>query len=149
MSATSGTSPHVRFRQARERIGLLPDELAAQSGIPAAGIWDIEAFEGDLTSSYSPKDVQRLCRVLAISPVALFGDAVVEPPITAADLVGRIKVECSLRNISLAEFEEVVGWSLAVGMEAPEKLLENMTIDGLQWLCRELRIDWRRVLLSL
>ena len=30
-----------------------------------------------------------------------------------------------------------------------ESLLEDMTVDGLQWLCRELRIDWRRVLLSL
>lgn len=28
-------------------------------------------------------------------------------------------------------------------------LLEEITIQGLKWLCDELRIDWRRVLLSL
>lgn len=143
------TPPHVRFRQARERMRLTQDELAARSGVPSAGIWDIEAFEDDLTSCYSPKDVQRLCRVLGIPPVALFGDAVVEPPVSTSDLVHRIYAECTLRNISLAEFEDVVGWRLAECIVPPERLLEDMTIDGMQWLCRELRIDWRRVLLTL
>jgi hypothetical protein len=34
-------------------------------------------------------------------------------------------------------------------MEPPERLFEEMSIDGLQWLCRELGIDWHRVILSL
>jgi hypothetical protein len=149
MSTTSATPPHVRFREARERIGLPPDELASRSGVPSAGIWDIETFEGDLASCYSPKDLQRFCRVLGVPPVALFGGAVVEPPVSAVDLVQRIRAECNSRNITLAEFEDFVGWRLADCMQPPEKLLEDMTIDGLQWLCRELGIDWRRVLLAL
>jgi transcriptional regulator with XRE-family HTH domain len=149
MSTTGGTPPHVRFRHARERIGLTEDELAARTGVPSAGIWDIEAFEDDLTSCYSPNDLQRLCGVLGIPAVALFGDAIVEPPVSASDLVQRIRAECTLRNASLAEFEDVVGWRLADCIEPPERLLQGMTIDGMQWLCRELRIDWRRVLLGL
>jgi len=34
-------------------------------------------------------------------------------------------------------------------LDPPEKLLEDLTLDGLQWLCRELHIDWRRVLAAL
>ena len=30
-----------------------------------------------------------------------------------------------------------------------KRLLEDMSLDGLQWLCRELGIHWHRVILSL
>jgi hypothetical protein len=35
---------------------------------------------------------------------------------------------------------------LSACIDPPQRLLEDMTVDGLQWLCRELRIDWRRAL---
>jgi hypothetical protein len=38
---------------------------------------------------------------------------------------------------------------LTACIEPPDRLLEDMTIDGLQWLCRELGIHWHRVILSL
>jgi transcriptional regulator with XRE-family HTH domain len=142
-------APHIRFRQARERLGLSPQEVAAQSGVPQADIWEVEGIEGDLTCCYSPKQVQQFCRVLGISPVELFADAIAEAPIPAAELVQLINAECLARGVTLQQFEEVVEWRLTSCMEPPEMLLEDMTIDGLQWLCRELRIDWRRVLLSL
>jgi hypothetical protein len=50
------------------------------------------------------------------------------------------------RRITLEQFEDVVGWQLSPFMGAPKKLLEEMSIDGLQWLCNALRIDWRRAL---
>jgi hypothetical protein len=138
--------PHVRFRQARERRGLSPDEVAAQSGVPSAGIWDIEWFEGDLTCAYSPSDVRRFCEVLGIRPVELFGEEISEPPISAEQLVRLVHEECRSRGVTLEEFEDAVGWRLSGCMDPPDRLLEDMTVDGLQWLCRELRVDWRRAL---
>lgn len=145
----TATAPHRRFREARERLGLSPDELATQSGVPDAGIWDIESFEGDLTCCYSVSDVQKFCRVLGIHPVKLFSDTIPESAIAADELVRLIDAECLSRGITLEQFEDAVGWRLSACIEPPERLLEDMTVDGLQWLCRELRIDWRRVLLSL
>jgi hypothetical protein len=142
------TAPHIRFREARERLGLSPDELAAQSGVSAAGVWDIEACEGDLTGCYSPGDIQKFCRVLGIRPVELFADEISEPAVSADKLVQLIRDECRSRGVTLEQFEDVVGWRLSACIEPPERLLEDMTVDGLQWLCRELHIDWHRVILS-
>jgi hypothetical protein len=142
----SDIGPHTRFRQARERLGLSPDEVAAQSGITSSNVWDVESCEDELTSCCSPEDVRRLCGVIGIHPASLFGDQISEPPVTSDELVRRIHSECHLRGITLEQFEDVVGWRLSAIMEPPEKLLQDLTVDGLQWLCRELHIDWRRAL---
>ena len=142
----NAVAPHIRFREARERLGLSPDEVAAQSGVSDAGVWDIEACEGDLTCCYSPRDVQKFCRVLGIRPAELFGEEISEPAVSADELARRIHEECRSRGVTLEQFEDAVGWRLSACIEPPERLLEEMTVDGLQWLCRELRIDWRRAL---
>jgi hypothetical protein len=138
----SAPTPNVRFREARERLGRSPDELEKRIGI---NIWDIEAFEDELTCCYSPKEVASFCRALEIVPADLFG-AHTGSSVSESDLIGRIHDECQSRGITLEQFEDAVGWRLAQAIESPEGLLGNLTIDGLQWLCCELRIDWRRVL---
>jgi hypothetical protein len=63
-------------------------------------------------------------------------------------LVSRIHEECRLRGITLEQFEDIVGWRFSACLE-PERLLDDITIDGLQWLCRELHVNWHRVILGL
>ena len=138
--------PHIRFREARERLGLSESELATQSGLFDAATCDIEAREGDLTVCYSPSDLRKFCQVLRIHPVELFGGEISEPVVSADELVRLIHEECRSRGMTLEQFEDAVGWRLSACIEPPQRLLEEMTVDGLQWLCRELRIDWRRVL---
>ena len=145
----NAVAPHIRIREARERLGLSPDEVAARSGISAPEVWDIEADEEELTCCHSPRELQQLCRVLGIRPVELFGGEVDQPAVSADELVQCIHTECRSRGIALEQFEDAVGWYLSKCMQPSERLLEDMSIDGLQWLCRELHIDWRRVLLSL
>lgn len=151
-SRIMNSSPaHIRFREARESVGLSPDELAAQSGVSGvsvAGIYDIEACEGELTCCYSPRDLRNFCRVLGIRPVQLFTDEISGPAVSAGELVRLIRDECHSRGVTLEQFEDAVGWRLSACIDPPERLLEDMSVDGLQWLCRELNIDWRRVLLS-
>jgi transcriptional regulator with XRE-family HTH domain len=145
----NATAPNLRFREARERLGLSPEEVSARSGVSSPSVWDLEEIDGEITCNYSPRGLQALCRVIGIRAVELFGDEVAEPPVSAADLAQRIYTECRSRGVTLEQFEDAVGWRLSACKAPPEKLLEDMTVDGLQWLCRELRIDWRRVLLSL
>jgi hypothetical protein len=87
--------------------------------------------------------------VLGIRPIELFADDITEPRVSADELVRQIHAECRSRGVTLEQFEDAVGWRLSACIEPPERLREDMTVDGLQWLCRELRVDWRRVLLSL
>jgi len=128
---------------------LSPDQFASKSGLNSPSIWDIEEIAGELTSCYSPQEIQQFCRVLGIRPIELFADTIADPPVSAGELVQRIRAECRSRDVTLEQFEDVVGWRLSACIEPPDHLLEDMTVDGLQWLCRELRIDWRRVFLSL
>jgi hypothetical protein len=111
--------------------------------------WHIETDDAEFTCCYSPSEAQAFCRVLGARPAELFGISGSESPISAAELVQLIHDEYRSRGISLEQFEDVVGWRLSACIEPPELLFTEMSIDGLQWLCRELRIDWHRVILSL
>ena len=146
---TADASISVRFRELRERAGLSPDDAAKLMGLSAACVWDIETHPGEITSCYSPKQAGRFCKVLGVHPRELFSIEITEPPVSAEELARLIHAECRSRGITLEQFEDVVGWRLSVCMEPPERLLEGMTMDGLQGLCRELHIHWHRVMLAL
>ncbi len=146
---TISASPASRFREFRERANLSHDEAARQMGISSPSVWDIESHEDELSSCYSPSEVQRFCRVLGIRPIKLFGVEVAESPISAVELVRLIREQCQSRGVTLEQFEDAVGWCLSACIEPPEHLLADISVDGLQWLCRELGVDWRRVILSL
>jgi hypothetical protein len=122
------------------------DQVAAQSGLPlgASSIWDIEECERDMSNN-SPAEVRKFCHVLGIRPAELFGESP-DPPVLAPELVSLIRKECASRRLTLEQFEDIVGWRLSACIEPPERLLEDISIDGLQWLCNELRIDWRSAL---
>jgi len=145
----ASTSPEFRFREFRERAGLSRDEAAQKMGISSPSVWDIESCDDELSSCYSPHQVQKFCRVLGIHPTQLYAVESVESPLSAADLARLIREQCRSRGVTLEQFEDAVGWRLSACIAPPERLLEDMTIDGLQWLCRELGIHWHRVILSL
>jgi transcriptional regulator with XRE-family HTH domain len=143
------TSPASRFREFRERAGLSHDEAARKMGISTASVWDIESFDDELSSVYSPSEIQRFAHVLGIRPIQFFGGPTSESPVSAVELVRLIHEQCRLRGVSLDQFEDSVRWRLSACIEPPQQLLEDISLDGLQWLCRELGISWYRLLLSL
>src|SRR3989442_11282962 len=100
------TSPASRFREFRERAGLSHDEAARQMGVSSASVWDIESFEDELSSCYSPSEVQRFSRVLGIRPVELFGAESSGSPVSAVELVSLIHEQCRLRGVTLQKFED-------------------------------------------
>ena len=118
-------------------------------GISSTSDWDIETCENDLSECHSPSEVQRFCRVLGIRPRELFAVEISEPAVSAVELKDLIHEQCRARGVTLEQFEDAVGWRLSECLEPPQRLLEDMTIAGLQWLCRELGIHWHRVILSL
>lgn len=142
------TSPKVRFREFRERAGLSPAEAVKRMDISADCIWDIEAYDDELFECYSLSEVQRFCQALGARLTELFSVKTTEPPVSASDLARLIQEQCCIRAVTLEQFEDAVGWRLSAGIESPELLLEDITIAGVQSLCRELGINWQRVVLS-
>jgi hypothetical protein len=118
-------------------------------GISSPSVWDIESFEGELTSCYSPSEARRFCEALGTRPRDLFGVSTTEPAVSASELAECIRAECTKRGATLEQFEDVVGWRLSECIDPPERMLEDMSLDGLQLLCLELGINWHRVILGL
>jgi transcriptional regulator with XRE-family HTH domain len=135
-----------RLQRLREHAGLTVEEVAAEMNVSP---FHIEVPEEEFTCEYSPADARRFCQVLRIRPSELFGVSIIELPISASELVQLLGAECRARNVTLEQFEDAVGWRLSQCMNPPERLFDEMSLDGLQWLCRELGIHWHRVILSL
>lgn len=139
--------PGVSKPQAlRERAGLHLHEAAKKMGISVNELCDIENCDDDLTSCYSLVEVARFAKVLGARAVDFFEAEPVEEPISATALVQLITRHCESNAITLEQFEDEVGWRLSACIKPPERLLENISIDGLRWLCGALGIDWRRVI---
>jgi hypothetical protein len=117
-------------------------------GISPPSVWDLESFEDELTSVYSPFEVRRFCEAMGTQPRHLFDVSTAEPAVSASELADRIRAECGKRGITLEQFEDAVGWRLSECIDPPERMLESISLDGLQWLCRELGIHWHRVILG-
>lgn len=145
------TSPNaVRFRQARERAGLSPEEAAARMGIATAALWDIECVDDELTSAYSPFQIRRFCQVLAITPRELFGIEAEAAPLSASDLARLVHEYCLERGLAIQQLEHLAGWNIAKSLDDPERCFnEEYPVDGIQDLCYELGVDWHRFILSL
>jgi len=89
------------------------------------------------------------CKALEISPAELFGESAEASGISEDHLLELINTECRNRVMTLEQFGDVVGWDLEAAAKSAHGLLDDLSVDGLQWLCSELRIDWRRVLTNL
>lgn len=142
-------SPSTRFREFRERAGLSHDAVARQVGISTHSVWDIESYEDELASCYSPDQLRAFARVLGVHSVEFFGVTPAEDAVSVSDLVCMIREECERRGVSVAQFGDLVGWRLEQCNASPERLLADVSTDGLREICRELGVDWHRVLSGL
>ncbi|PYV84615.1 MAG: hypothetical protein DMG05_24295 [Acidobacteria bacterium] len=149
MSMYSTVPNAVRFRQARERAGLSPEEAASQMGISTPSLWDIECTDDELMS-YSPNDIRRFCQVLSLRPSELLGIESEASPVTATEPAAFIHEHCRSRGITIEQFEDTSGWYVAKSLDEPERLFHNdCSVQGIQHICRELAVDWQRFILGL
>jgi transcriptional regulator with XRE-family HTH domain len=139
----TGSTPE-HFRAARERAGLSVAEVAVRAGVAEPCIWDVESYEDELTSVYSPAQLRRFAAVLGVRPVDLLGVEPVADPVSHVDLAAMIRGHCQVRGITIDEFGDAAGWEVKEAVDAPERLLHEVSIDGIRDICRELGIDWQR-----
>jgi transcriptional regulator with XRE-family HTH domain len=137
-----------RLRSARERCGKTPAEMAAAMGMNLPSYYDLEGCD-DLYTSVSLQDIFQMCRLLGISPSYLFTRQETSPDdaIRPADLVVAIQRYCTEHQISVADFENEVGWELQSFLQDPQVGWE-WNIDCIRDISKQLGLDWNQVLLG-
>jgi transcriptional regulator with XRE-family HTH domain len=149
VSLTPAASTSARFRAARERAGLSIAETAARVGISEASVWDLETYDDELMTLYSPAELQRFAWALSVAPRELVGTEERNDTISATELASAIREHCRARKMTVGQFGGKVGWDLSNAVDAPQLLLSDLSLDGIGDICRELGIDWQRFISGL
>ena len=130
--------PNQIITQARERLGLNPQELGEAIGI--SHTWDLEDYEDDLSLTLSLAELSRLCEVLNLTPYELFEQLPPEHTISPSDLRDAVVEHCHRRGWTIEKFGDEVGWEMQGLIENPAEYLSELNLDGLQDICRHLGI---------
>ena len=147
MNATPSTS--ARFRAARERAGLSIAEAAARAGISESCVWDLESYDDELMTVYSPADLQRFARVLYVAPHELAATGPCDDAIAPHEPASAIREHCRARRITVDDFGDAAGWDVSAVPDAPQRLLTDFSLEGVRDVCLALGVDWRRFISGL
>ena len=112
-------------------------------------MWDLETHDDELMTVCSSADLQLFASVLCVAPRELVGTEERDDPISAAQLASAIREHCRVRGMTLDEFGDAAGWDVSKAVYSPELLLTELSLDGIQDVCRELSIDWQRFISGL
>ena len=139
-----------RLREARERAGKGIDEMAALLGISWAAYNDLEMFNEEITDVLSLQELITLSKALGIDLVDFFSNGASKPAETVSlnALAEKINEYLAAHNLTIAEFEDAVGWEVANCLTDPSQFI-NFNLDGLMDVSKPLNVDWRAVLSGL
>ena len=139
-----------RLREARERAGKGIDEMAALMGLSWAAYNDLEMFNEEITDVLSLQELITLSKALGIDLVEFFSNGASKPAETVSlnALAEKINEYLAAHNLTIAEFEDAVGWEVANCLTDPSQFM-NFNADGLMDISKPLNVDWRAVLSGL
>jgi len=139
-----------RLQAARERAGKGIGEMAALMGISWAAYRDLEMFDTEVTDVLSLQELITLSKALGLDLVEFFSDGASKrgESLSLDALAGKIKAYIVAHNLTVAEFEDAIGWEVANCLTEPSQFM-NFNLDGLMDVTRPLGLDWRAVLVDL
>ena len=135
------------LREARERSGKTVDEMASLLGISRPSYYDLETYNDEIILVVSLKQLITLSHALGIDLVEFFSNGAPKPAesVSLQALAESINEYLSANKLTVAEFEDAVGWEVANCLTDPSQFL-NFNVDGLKDVTRPLGLDWRAVL---
>ncbi|HWF19597.1 MAG TPA: helix-turn-helix transcriptional regulator [Verrucomicrobiae bacterium] len=139
----------INFREARERAGLPPEEAARRMCVSRSMLRNLESEDDELTAVHSPADVQRFCSVLGVRPAELLEVKCSSKPLTPEEIAATIFEHCQKKGMNVSHFEDTVGWCVARSLEEPRRFLHDYSLDALHDICRELNLEWERLVAGL
>jgi|KBSMisStandDraft_5_1062788.scaffolds.fasta_scaffold270162_2 hypothetical protein len=139
-----------RLHEARERAGKSIGEMAALLGVSWEGYRDLEMFDEEVTGVLSLQQLITLSKALGIDLVEFFSDGASKrgEGLSLDALAEKIKAYIVAHNLTVAEFEDAVGWEVANCLTEPSQFI-SFNLDGLMDVTRPLGLDWRAILVDL
>ena len=134
----------AKLLAARNRLHRTPDEMAKLLDIPVAAYYDLEAFDDELTTSLSMRQVAQLFNTLGVEPTTFFETDPTEA-LSSDGFVTKINEYLKTRQITIAEFEDQVGWDIDPLLKDPSRLL-SYNVDGLRDISSGIGVHWLSVL---
>jgi DNA-binding XRE family transcriptional regulator len=138
-----------RIRGLRERLGMSQGEMAALLDMTDMSYFDLEVHDDELEAVPSLDQVRRLAAVFGITTAELVAEPAQAAPagrIRYVDLVDRMRSHVNAAGLSMAEFEDQVGWALEDFLASEHQALRSYNLDFLKDLCSSLGLDWREAL---
>jgi transcriptional regulator with XRE-family HTH domain len=141
-----GIAERIRF--CRVRAGKSAQQIAADLGVNDAWYCDLESHDDELASTLTLFQAQHLASLLGVrlQDLVAEGTAPSIRKLTLMDLPSMITELASSEGISMAEFENRVGWELQTFLQSPVKVAAESPIMFLQDLSAALGINWLSLL---
>jgi DNA-binding XRE family transcriptional regulator len=139
-----------RLRAARERSGKTIDEMALLLDLSRESYYDLEVYDEDVIYTLSLQELITLSKALDFDLVEFFSNGAAKPAesVSLDALAKTINEYLNAHSLTVAEFEEAVGWEVANCLTEPSQFM-NFNLDGLMDVSRPLGVDWRAVLKDL
>lgn len=137
----------IRLRDLRQHRNADPRELAKAAGIGIATYLNLEDSDR-LTTRLTLYKLTLLAKALAIEPRQLSSND--GPPVTSSatafvQLAHAVRTALKATGGSQEAFERQIGWKLGDFLARPEAAWA-WTVEGLQFVCRSVGLDWLAVL---
>ena len=138
------------LREARERSGKTVDEMASLLSISRPSYYDLETYDDEIILVISLEQLVTLSHALGIDLVEFFSNGAPKPAesVSLEALAESINEYLTANKLTVAEFEDAVGWEVANCLTDPSQFL-NFNLDGLKDVTKPLSVDWRAVLAHL
>jgi len=138
------------LREARERSGKTIEEMASLLGISWESYNDLETYDDEIILVISLEQLVTLSHALGIDLVEFFSNGAPKPAesVSLEALAESINEYLTANKLTVAEFEDAVGWEVANCLTDPSQFL-NFNLDGLKDVTKPLSVDWRAVLAHL
>jgi transcriptional regulator with XRE-family HTH domain len=136
-----------RLREARQRLGLTPEDVASRMGLSAPWYYDLEAYPNDVVSTVSLAHLLVLGQTLGLEPVTIL---VVDTTSSTdrrgfRDVVDGLERRMEAEGLDAKALGEHLGWDIRGVLADPEELW-NFNVEGLRDVCRGVGVDWLAVL---
>ena len=137
-----------KIRQLRLAAGRSEKEMAESIGINLPSYYDLESYDVEVLDCLSLNELQKMCRVLEIAPVDLLSDEAKNYSglnhLSFTEFTEMVKKHIESRGITIAEFEDRVGWEIEGLLNNPEGIWER-NVQFLKDACGELGVNWLSV----
>jgi len=138
------------LQEARERAGKTIEEMASLLGLSREWYNDLEMYDDEIRDTISLRQLVTLSHALGIDLVEFFSNGATKPAesVSLEALAESINEYLTANKLTVAEFEDAVGWEVANCLTDPSQFL-NFNLDGLKDVTKPLSVDWRAVLAHL